>query len=261
MSHANLIRLCLSALLLVSGINSLKAPARTISPAYGTCTVNTAKGSKAEDSPPPDALGGIKLTVTGGDGKPLGRKRFFLLEKDIQHAGGLDWNAVPRRDSFLSGASIELRAWLKRHDCDSIYCPEYEAEYESAARSVPEFKTAYEEGLRKYKNPKLALRWITVNLPLRKARTEFYARKKAWLEQAARQGGEVMSVMTDEKGVAYFTGVRLKDYYISNLIPLEDGDVLWNCAVTVQPPIPRQLYSVAVELAYPKPPTPAASSN
>ncbi|MCA1593991.1 MAG: hypothetical protein LC754_15330 [Acidobacteria bacterium] len=62
--------------------------------------------------------------------------------------------------------------------------------------------------------------------------------------------------MTDEKGAAYFTNVRLMDYFISNLIPLEDGDVLWNCKVTVPPPIPRQLYSVSVEFAFPKQPAP-----
>ncbi|MCA1593992.1 MAG: hypothetical protein LC754_15335 [Acidobacteria bacterium] len=71
--------------------------------------VNTAKGVKAEAAPAPDALSGIKLTVTGRDGKPLPRKRFYLLEKNIQEDGVLNWRDAPKRDAFLSGASAQLR--------------------------------------------------------------------------------------------------------------------------------------------------------
>lgn len=221
-------------------------------PVSGACTVNTAQGVKAEGTPAPGTLSGLKLTVTGRDGRPLQRKRFFLLERNIEEAGGAAWADVPRREQFWTGASPQLRDWLRRHDCDTLYCPEYAAEFESAVASVPEFKRAYEEGLRKYRSRQLALRWLTVNFPLKEARTQFYERKRAWLERAAQAGGKVASVMTDEKGVAYFTGLRLADYYLTNLMPLEDGDVLWNCKVTVPPPIPRQLYSVAVEFSYPK---------
>ncbi|HVF55450.1 MAG TPA: hypothetical protein VM934_04820 [Pyrinomonadaceae bacterium] len=245
--------LCVSSLVLLCAGASTRVPAQSVPTLAGACAVNKAQGVKVE-TPPPDAAGGIKLVVTGGDGKPLQRKRFFLLEKNLEQAGGLNWAAAPRRENYLKGASPQLLAWLKAHDCDTLYCPEYEAEFEGAVATVPEFKKAYEEGLRKYRSPKLALSWITVNFPLKEARTEFYKRKKAWLEDAARKSGRVMSVMTDEKGVAYFTGLKLRDYYVSNLIPLEDGNVLWNCAVSVPAPIPRQMYSVLVELSYPKRP-------
>ena len=116
---------------------------------------------------------------------------------------------------------------------------------------MPEFKKAYAEGLRKYKNEKLALRWVTVNFPLKNVRTKYYKDKRAWLEQAAGKAGKVTSAMTDEKGEAYFTGLKLKSYYVSNLVPLADG-MLWDCAVTVPPPVPTRLHSVSVDMTYPK---------
>lgn len=200
----------------------------------------------------PESVGGIRIAVTGPDGQPLQRKRFYLLERDVTKDSNFNPASAPKRDDFLAGASTELRAWLKKYDCDSLYCPEYEAAYEEAVKTVPEFKAAHAEGMKKYKNPKLAMRWVTVNFPLKNVRTEYYNRKKAWLAQAAVKGGPVASVMTDEKGVAYFRDVKLRTYYVSNLIPLEDGNVLWNCEVAVPPPIPRQLYSVSFTLTAPK---------
>lgn len=230
-------------------------------PAQGACKVINPQGVKPDASPAPDATGGIRLAVTGGDGKPLQRKRFYLLEKNVQEGGQPDWSGVPRRADYLKGASPQLQEWLRRHDCDSLYCPEYEAEYAEAVKTIPEFKKAYEDGLKKYRNQKLALRWVTVNFPLKNVRTEYYKRKKAWLEQAAGKAGKVTSAMTDEKGVAFFTGLSLKSFYVSNLVPLEDGNVLWNCAVTVPPPVPRQLHSVTVEFSVAKAAAAAATAK
>ena len=117
---------------------------------------------------------------------------------------------------------------------------------------MPEFKRAYEEGRRKYRSDGLALRWVTVNFPLKNVRTEYYKRRRAWLDQAAQSAGKVASVMTDEKGAAYFTGVRPGTYYISNLLPFEDGGPVWDCQVTAPPPIPKQIHSVYVEMSAPK---------
>jgi hypothetical protein len=223
-------------------------------PAQGSCKVVNPQGVKATDAPvAPELTGGIRLNVTGPDGKPVQRKRFYLLERNVQKSGVMpDWSGVPRRDEYLKGASQQLQEWLRQHDCDTLYCPEYEAGYADAVKTVPEFKKAYEDGLKKYRNQKLALRWVTVNFPLKNVRTEYYKRKKAWLEQLAAGAGKVASAMTDEKGIAYFTGLKLKTFYVSNLAPLEQGNLLWNCEVTVPPPVPRQLHSVSVELSAPK---------
>ena len=243
--------------LLFCGAQSAAAQA---APAEGVCKVTAAQVAKEEAPPAPDLTSGIRLKVLGGaDWKtPVKRKRFYLLERSVREGGRQpDWSSLPRRADYLKGASTELQEWLKKHDCDSLYCPDYEAEYADAVKFVPEFKKAYEEGLKKYRNQKLALRWLTVNFPLKNVRTEYYKRKRAWIEQAASRAGKVTSVMTDEKGEAYFTGLKLKSYYVSNLVPLEDGNVVWDCAVTVPPPVPARLHSVSVDLGSPKAASPA----
>jgi hypothetical protein len=225
------------------------AVAQTPAPAAGVCQVKPVQGAKAEG--PPGAAGGVRIVATGPDGKPLRRKRFYLLSRSAR-AAAADWSGVPRREEFLKGASPELRAWLARHDCDTLYCPEYEVEYERAARDVPEFRKALDDGLRKYRSRELALRWLTVNFPLKDARAEYYRRKRAWLEEAARRAGAVGSVMTDEKGAAFFLGVKPGPYFVSNLLPPGDGGVLWDCALDVPPPVPKQLHSISLDLSHVK---------
>jgi len=232
-------------------LGAYAATAQTAPPAPGACKVNTPQGV----TPPPaspDATTGIRIVAMGSDGKPLQRKRFYLLQRSASPTDAAAFSAAPKRADFLQGASPQLREWLARHDCDSLYCPEYESEYAGAVKTVPEFKRAYEEGVRKYHNDRLALEWVTVNFPLKNARTEYYKRKRAWLEQAAQRAGKVASVMTDEKGAAYFTGVRPGGYYVSNLLPFGEGGLLWDCQVTAIPPIPKQIHSVTVELSAPK---------
>lgn len=225
------------------------AAATQTTPPPGVCQVKPVQGAKPEAAP--DATGGVRLVVTGPDGKPLRRKRFYLLTRSAREASP-DWSGVPRRETFLKGASPELRAWLDKHDCDTLYCPEYEAEYAQATQSVPEFKKALDDGMRRYRSRELALKWVTVNFPLREARTEFYRRKRAWLDAAAKRAGAVTSVMTDEKGAAFLLGIKPGAYFVSNLLPSEDGGVLWDCAVDVPPPVPKQLHSVSLDLSYPK---------
>jgi hypothetical protein len=215
----------------------------------GTCKATLPPGVKAEAPNPQGEPVGIRLVVTGPDGKPLQRKRFFLLERSAANATPAP---APRREEFLKSASPQLRGWLSKHDCDTLYCPEYEAEYAEAVKTVPEFKRAYDEGMRRYRSERLALRWITINFPLKEARTEYYERKKLWLELAARGAGALASVMTDEKGVGYLTNVKPGAYYVSNLLPLEGGGLLWDCSVTTAPQLSRLLYSVTVEMGAPK---------
>lgn len=205
--------------------------------------------------------GTIKLTATGSDGKPLARKRFYLLEKNIQETGA-NWNSVPDRETFFKNASPALKEWLAKHDCDSLYCPEYETEYAKARETVPEFRQAYDAGIKKYKDPKLAIKWIAVNFPLKQARIGYYEKKRDWVEQTTKNAGRVLAVMTDEKGVAYFTKVAARSYYLSNVIPLEQGNILWNAEIAVPPLLPGKLQSISVEFTAPKPPaaTPAASA-
>jgi hypothetical protein len=194
--------------------------------------------------------GGIRVFLLGADRKPLARKRLYLVRRSA-FAAGLDWASVPKRADSLRGASPQLREWLARHDCDSLYCPEFEAEFPEAVKTVPEFKRAYDDGLRKYRSERLALKWLPVNFPLKNVRTEYFQRKRAWLERAAGRAGQVVSFMTDEKGRAIFTGFKAGDYYISNLMPFEEGGPVWDCKVTTLPPNPRQMWAVTYVLSPP----------
>lgn len=202
---------------------------------------------KTPPNPAADPPAGVRIRVKNSEGNPIPRKRFFLLTASAEKSG-LDWASVPAREAFLKSASAELRQWVEQYDCDTLYCPEFEAEFEAAKDTVPEFRQAYAEGLRRYKNPRLALRWLTINFPLKEARLGYYESKKRWLDAAARKAGAVASVMTDEKGEAYFVGVKTGSYYVSNLIPLEKGNFLWDAPVTIPPLLPGKLHSASVEL-------------
>lgn len=232
---------------------------------------NAPRAASCQPSPTPVAVtaaasstagetaGGVRIFLLDADKKPLARKRFFLLQRSAFATEGLNWAAMPKRADFLQGASPQLREWLARHECDSLYCPEFESEFPEAVKTVPEFKRAYDDGLRKYRNERLALRWLTVNFPLKNIRSEYFKRKRAWLAQAAQRTGKVVSFMTDEKGRAVFTGFKPGDYYLSNLFPLEEGGPVWDCKVTPLPPNPRQMWAVTYVLT-PAPPQAAASS-
>ncbi|MET0622752.1 MAG: hypothetical protein ABW250_07225 [Pyrinomonadaceae bacterium] len=219
-------------------------------PAAGAPAAPAATVAPAATAAPAEA-GGIRVFLYDAEKNPLARKRLFLLRRSPFGAGGPDWASMPKRADFLQGASPQLREWLARHDCDSLYCPESEAEFAEAIKTVPEFKRAYEEGMRKYRSERLALKWLPVNFPLRNVRTEYFRRKRAWLEEAGRRAGKVVSFMTDEKGRAVLTGFAPGEYYISNLFPLEEGGAVWDCKVTTLPPNPRQMWALTYVLGVP----------
>lgn len=246
-SRSTFVVTCAAACLVVAFASLARAqtPART----EGVCKMETPKeppDSKAETS-------GLRIVVKGADGKPVANERFYLLSKSVSAAGGLDWASLPRRDEFLKGASAELRARMDEHDCATPFCAELLARKDVMIREVPEFKSAFEEGLRKYRNRQLALDWLMVNFPLEDNGTRFYELTKDWLQQAARKTGAVSSIMTNDKGEAIFTKIKPGDYQVSNLKPTEEGLLFWDCAAKVLPPATQKLYFVTLELSAPAP--------
>jgi len=147
-----------------------------VSAPFAALTQNT-EGSKR---------GVIRLKVkykTGEAPKDLPRKRFFLIKGSLEENRGLiekmKQTDLSSRECYYRklGASEALINWLKINDCESVYCREIEEKYLAGSDAVPEFQAAYNQGLRDFKTPELARKWLTTNLAP-ELRNGFYSRKQ-----------------------------------------------------------------------------------
>ncbi|HZI18866.1 MAG TPA: hypothetical protein VEY09_09745 [Pyrinomonadaceae bacterium] len=227
------------------------AAARSQQPTFGACKVNAGAAGQGGAPADPELTSGVRIEVKGGDGKPVRGERFYLLTKKAGDAG-LDWTKAPARAKFFEGASPELMKVLDESGCDTLFCPELIGQYPKLVEDVREFREAYAAGMRKYKDRRLALEWLMVNFPRKELRMGYYESKRAWLAEAAKRGGAVASVMTNEDGEAFFTRIRLGRYYVSNLMPAGPARLVWDCEVTVPPPSKKELHSASVVMSAPK---------
>jgi len=188
--------------------------------------------------------GAIRLKVKFKSGevtKELARKRFFLIKGSLDENKSLieriKQTEVMSRECYYrsKGASEALIKWLKDNDCDSVYCREVEEKYVTGSEAVPEFKAAYDAGLRDFKSPELARRWLTVNLAA-DIRDGYYNLEQQTINSLIKQaetasGRSVLSVMTDRKGTAYLTDIEPGTYIVSNLVgsETESTRILWAC--------------------------------
>ncbi|MGI8919644.1 MAG: prealbumin-like fold domain-containing protein [Pyrinomonadaceae bacterium] len=195
---------------------------------------------------PEAARGVIRLRVrvkTGNKTTGLSRKRFFLLPGTLEQNKALiqtiENSTIKSRDCYYrgTGASEALLKWLREGDCESVYCREIES---PDIEAVPEFQRAFITGEQELKDRDLARKWLTVNLP-ENIRDGFYKARQIELQKLIKQaehssGAKVLSVMTDTKGTAYFTGLPVGTYVISNLLPAENGNanIFWNCEIKVK---------------------------
>ena len=200
-------------------------------------------------TPQPASRGVIRLKVkykTGDAPKELPRKRFFLIKGSLEENKVLiekmkQAELISRECYYRNlGASEPLIKWLKDNDCESVYCREIEEKYLAGSDAVPEFQAAYNQGLRDFKTPELARKWLAVNLSP-ELRAGFYNQKQevinALVTQAERTTRtKVMSVMTDRKGTAYLTDIEPGTYTISNLVAseTEKTSILWACEKEVK---------------------------
>jgi hypothetical protein len=203
----------------------------------------------AHTQTPPTPRGVIKLKVrykSGDVTKELPRKRFFLIKGSLEENKSLiekiKQASLQSRECYYrsKGASDALIKWLKANDCESVYCREIEEKYLTGSEAVPEFQAAYNQGLRDFKTPELARRWLTTNLST-ELRAGFYNRKQEVINALVAQAEsasktKVMSVMTDRKGTAYLTDIEPGTYTISNLVgsETEKTSILWACEKEVK---------------------------
>jgi hypothetical protein len=219
---------------------SNRIPERALSLALLFCVVTLALAQTP--TPPPGARGVIRLKVkvmpvTQATG--LSRKRFFLIKGSLQENQSLidamKRRFVTSRDCYYRsvGASEALIAWLKQHDCESVYCREV---VWKEVEAVPEFQQAVVAGEKQFGSRELARKWLTVNLS-EQIRNGYYRQQQRALRTLIEDSkATVTSVMTDQKGTAYFTDIEPGTYVISNIIPSEGSETasLWNCPVTVE---------------------------
>src|SRR6266851_2201625 len=203
----------------------------------------------AHTQTPTTPRGVIRLKArykTGDVPKDLPRKRFFLIKGSLEENKGLiekinQTDLLSRQCYYRRlGASEALINWLKINDCESVYCREIEEKYLAGNEAVPEFQAAYNQGLRDFKTPELARKWLAVNLSP-ELRAGFYNQKQEVINALvahaeSKSKTKVMSVMTDRKGTAYLTDIEPGTYTISNLVgsETEKTSILWACEKEVK---------------------------
>jgi hypothetical protein len=91
-------------------------------------------------------------------------------------------------------------------------------------------------GEKEFGSRELARKWLTVNLP-EQIRDGFYRQQQQEL-RTLLEGAKtkVTSVMTDQKGTAYFTDIEPGTYVISNIIRTAGNETssLWNCELKIK---------------------------
>lgn len=174
----------------------------------------------------------------------VSRKRFYLFR------GGLEVNKAlvdrlrnaeyTSKDCYYckTKASPEFIAWLKAQDCESPYC---RAISEEDTKTVPEFRAAYQKGLKQFRNkPDVARTWLTTNLTPN-IREGFYNQQKSTIDKLLGGIKPIQSTMTDSVSVrAIFIDIpilsgKAEKFMISNIVPAEIGGkgIVWACEVEI----------------------------
>lgn len=187
----------------------------------------------------------LRVRVKADDAAPqkgLARKRFFLIPGTLEQNRALitavEQQPLTTRDCYYKQhkASAQLINWLQEGDCESVYCRSIENEFVTGPKAVPEFASAFAANHTEFGNDIIALQWLT-NYLSPDLRDGFYKDRQRVLQALLKQSGMIQSVMTDQKGSAYFTELGPGTYVLSNVIPTELGQTLvtWNCEVQIKP--------------------------
>lgn len=183
----------------------------------------------------------------GDSPRRVARKRFFLIKGSLEQnkaiVQSIEQQNLTSRDCYYAraGASASLIKWLRDNDCETVYCREIQAEDIQGATAVPEFVKAVAEAEKQTRSAEVSRKWLTGNLP-DNLRIGYYQMRQSGLHRILQEaktssGAEVLSVMTDRNGTAYFTELEPGTYTLSNILPIELGTngAIWNCEVQVKP--------------------------
>lgn len=185
---------------------------------------------------------------------PAARKHFYIsrlpfnLDELQQKLGNLPSHQDYQRKIAGPNLSEELvaefvREWLEKYRCETVYCQPITLEdvgrirlfQEAHRKSSDIFRNARVQG----DSAAMALKWLP-NFLSPEIRTGYFDMKMDWIKralaimEAGTIGGErntIREVMTDRNGKASVPNIKPNTtYYISNLIPIEDGTdcFLWN---------------------------------
>ena len=187
----------------------------------------------------------LRVRVRADDAAPvkgLARKRFFLIPGSLEQnrvlVTAIEQQPLTTRDCYYKQhhASAQLISWLQEADCESVYCRSIENEFVTGPKAVPEFASAFAANHTVFGNDIIALQFLT-NYLSPELRDGFYKDRQQLLQTLLKQSGMIQSVMTDQKGSAYFTDLGPGTYVISNVIPTELGQnlVTWSCEVQIKP--------------------------
>lgn len=248
--------LCLLLCLFAAGrARAQQTPAATPPPAVTPTPAATTAATPAPTAAAPTRpiLNTIKLTAQYGGKVPVARKHFYLSRlpfnfDELQQKLG----NMPSHKDYLKKASSPalseellgefVRDWLERYRCETVYCQPIALE---DVERIRVFQDAYKRARELFpkaadaERTALALKWMTNFLP-QAIRTGYFDMKMDWVRralallEAGSVGGErnvIRTTMTDRRGEAYITDIKAgATYYISNLIPIEDGKdcFLWS---------------------------------
>ena len=196
------------------------------------------------------ALGALDLQgkLVKIDGKSiLARKRFYLFKgglKDNQTLITRLRNAVVKsRDCFYTQmkASPQYICWLQAENCESPFCRTVAV---ADIQRVPEFQSAYNAGLTKFRGIKsVADDWILTNMPETLTRG-FFDERRALTANLLGGLKPVQSTMSDSTSIkAIFidipvippAGKKTETFLYSNVQPLEFGNksYVWACEIEI----------------------------
>src|ERR1044071_2077181 len=115
----------------------------------------------------------LRVRVKTDDASPmrgLARKRFFripgTLEQNRALIDAVERQPLTTRDCYYTklGASAALISWLKRNDCESVYCRSVEKDFVSGPKAIPEFASAFAASQKEFGSDDTARQWLTTNL-------------------------------------------------------------------------------------------------